>query len=167
MLRSGLLTLLAVAVVAVYRLIFHVNQTTVALTFLVLVLVVASRWQFLYSVYLSLLCTLLYNFFFLPPLGTLTVSDPQNWIALLAFLGAAIIVSHLAESEHRQAVLSEQRRADASSSSNLPFCSKGASVAQRLLALRRGDREIQPISLPVRQTPPRSRLASPQRTVRA
>ena len=112
LLRSGLLTLLAVAVVAVYRLIFHVNQTTVALTFLVLVLVVASRWQFLYSVYLSLLCTLLYNFFFLPPLGTLTVSDPQNWIALLAFLGAAIIVSHLAESEHRQAVLSEQRRAE-------------------------------------------------------
>lgn len=111
-LRCGVLTLLALAVVATYRLVLHVNQTTVALTFLVLVLLVASRWQLFYSVYLSLLSTVLYNFFFLPPLGTFTVADPQNWIALAAFLGAGIIVSHLAESEHRQARLSEQRRAE-------------------------------------------------------
>ncbi len=68
-----------------------------ALTFIVLVLVVASRWQLFYSVYLSLLCALLYNFFFLPPLGTFTIADPQNWIALIAFLGASLVVSHLAE----------------------------------------------------------------------
>jgi two-component system, OmpR family, sensor histidine kinase KdpD len=108
--RGALVTMLAFAVVALYRLVFHVSQTTVALTFVVLVLVVASRWQFVYSIYLSLLCGLLYNFFFLPPFGTFTISDPQNWIALIAFLGASIIGSHLAERERKQSVLSGQRR---------------------------------------------------------
>ena len=108
--RSVLVTVLAFTVVALYRLVFHVSQTTVALTFIVLVLVVASRWQLVYSIYLSLLCALLYNFFFLPPFGTFIIADPQNWIALFAFLGASIIASHLAEREHTQAILSEQRR---------------------------------------------------------
>jgi two-component system sensor histidine kinase KdpD len=108
--RGVLVTMLAFTVVALYRLVFHVNQTTVALTFIVLVLAVASRWPLVYSIYLSVLCTLLYNFFFLPPLGTFTITDPQNWIALVAFLGASIIVSHLAEREHSQGILSEHRR---------------------------------------------------------
>ncbi len=108
--RGVLVTVMAFTVVALYRLVFHVSQTTVALTFIVLVLVVASRWQLVYSIYLSLLCALLYNFFFLPPFGTFIVADPQNWIALFAFLGASIIASHLAEREHTQAILSEQRR---------------------------------------------------------
>ncbi len=108
--RGVLVTVAAFAVTALYRLVLHVNQTTVALTFIVLVMVVASRWQLFYSIYLSLLCALLYNFFFLPPFGTFTIADPQNWIALIAFLGASLIVSRLAEREHTQGVLSEQRR---------------------------------------------------------
>ena len=30
------------------------------------------------------------NFYFLPPIGTFTIADPQNWVALLAFLVAAV-----------------------------------------------------------------------------
>jgi two-component system, OmpR family, sensor histidine kinase KdpD len=112
LLHCGLLTLLAIAVVALYRLLLHANQTTVALTFLVLVLIVASRWHLVDSIYLSVLCTLFYNYFFLPPFGTFTITDPQNWVALASFLGAGIVVSHLADSEHRQAALSERRRAE-------------------------------------------------------
>jgi len=110
MFRGTLVTLLAFGVVALYRMVFHVSQTTVALTFIVLVLVVASRWQLVYSIYLSFLCALLYNFFFLPPFGTFTVADPQDWVALISFLGASLIVSRLAEREHSQGILSEQRR---------------------------------------------------------
>jgi two-component system, OmpR family, sensor histidine kinase KdpD len=108
--RGVLVTVLAFAVAALYKLVFHVSQTTVALTFIVLVLAVASRWQLVYSIYLSLLCALLYNFFFLPPFGTFTVADPQDWVALISFLGASLIVSRLAEREHSQGILSEQRR---------------------------------------------------------
>src|SRR5271155_616030 len=93
--RYALITLVAFLIVAVYRRALHVNQTTVALTFLVLVLLVATRWRLTYSVYLSLLCTLLYNFFFLPPIGTLTIADPQNWVTLGAFLVASVLVRPL------------------------------------------------------------------------
>src|SRR5271170_708468 len=105
--RYTLITLVPLLIVALYRRVLHVNQTTVALTFLVLVLLVATRWRLVYAVYLSALSTLLYNFFFLPPIGTLTISDPQNWVALAAFLSASILVSHLADSEHRAAAQSE------------------------------------------------------------
>jgi two-component system sensor histidine kinase KdpD len=108
--RYTIVTLVALLIVGVYRRVVHVNQTTVALTFLVLVLVVATRWRLAYAVYLSALCTLLYNFFFLPPIGTLTISDPQNWVTLGAFLAASALVSHLADSERRAAAQSEARR---------------------------------------------------------
>jgi two-component system, OmpR family, sensor histidine kinase KdpD len=110
--RYVLITLVAFLIVGVYHRVVHVNQTTVALTFLVLVLLVATQWRLAYAVYLSVLCTLLYNFFFLPPLGTLTVSDPQNWVALGAFLVAGVLVSHLSDRERVAAAQSEARRQD-------------------------------------------------------
>jgi len=110
--RYALIALVAMLTVAVYRRVLHGNQTTVALTFLVLVLLVATRWRLAYSVYASLLCALLYNFFFLPPIGTLTIADPQNWVTLLVFLLAGLLVSHLADAERRAAAQSEARRED-------------------------------------------------------
>ena len=109
-LRYTASTALAFLLVAVFRLVIHVNVTTIALSFLVLVLIVATRWRLAHSVYLSILCTLLYNFFFLPPIGTLTITDPQNWVTLSVFLGTSVLVSHLSESERKQRELSEQRR---------------------------------------------------------
>jgi two-component system, OmpR family, sensor histidine kinase KdpD len=109
-LNFGGVTLLAVAMTLFYRRILHVNQTTVAMSFLVLILIVASRLRLTYSVYLSIVCALLYNFFFLPPIGTLTIADPQNWIALAAFLCTSFLVSHLSNNEHIQSEISERRR---------------------------------------------------------
>jgi two-component system sensor histidine kinase KdpD len=106
------MTSAALLVVSVYRRILHVNQTTVALTFLVMVQVAAFRWGLIYSVCLALGCTLLYNFFFLPPIGSFTITDPQNWIALFSFLASAIFISKLSENERRQTALSEGRRAE-------------------------------------------------------
>ncbi len=110
LLRYVLLTAAAVVVAALFRWILPVNQTTVALSFLMMVLVTASRWRLAYSVYLSVLCTLLYNFFFLPPVGRLTIADPRNWVALAAFLACSVLVSHLSEQEHQHAEAAEGRR---------------------------------------------------------
>jgi two-component system, OmpR family, sensor histidine kinase KdpD len=110
--RYVAMTAAALLVVLVYRRILHVNQTTVALTFLVMVQVAAFRWGLIYSVCLSLGCTLLYNYFFLPPIGSLTIADPQNWIALLSFLASAIFISNISENERRQTALSEGRRSE-------------------------------------------------------
>src|SRR4051812_4839979 len=45
---------------------------------------------------------LLFNFYFLPPFRTLTIADPQNWVALFAFLIAAIVASQLSARARRQ-----------------------------------------------------------------
>ena len=109
-LRYAVLTAVALALVAVFRTVWRANDTTVALTFLILVMITASRWRLRYSVYLSLLCTLLYNYFFLPPIRRFTIEDPRNWVALAAFLACSVLVSHLSNQEHLQAEAAEQRR---------------------------------------------------------
>src|SRR5262245_60469014 len=62
------------------------NTTTVALSFLVVVLLAAARAHLWVAVTLSIVSMAVLNFFFIPPLGTLTIADPQNWGALRAFL---------------------------------------------------------------------------------
>jgi two-component system, OmpR family, sensor histidine kinase KdpD len=109
LLRYAVLSSAALLVVVLFRKVIPANQTTVALTFLILVLVTASRWRLAYSVYLSVLCALLYNFFFLPPVGRLTIADPGNWVALGAFLCSSVLVSHLSEREHQHAETAERR----------------------------------------------------------
>lgn len=88
----------------------NVNPATVGFTFIVAVLVVSAYWGLPYAVLLAFTATLAYNFFFLPPTGTFTISDPQNWIALFAFLISALLASNLAERARRQAAYANQRR---------------------------------------------------------
>ena len=109
-LRCAVLTVIAMLLVVVFTRMALLNHTTVALAFLVCVLLAAYRWRLACSVYLSLLCTLLYNVFFLPPVGRLTIADPQNWIALAAFLATSVLVSQLSERNLREAEKSEARR---------------------------------------------------------
>ena len=71
------------------------NPTTIALTYVVVIFLLASRWGIAEATSASLVAVLLLNFFFLPPLGTLTIADPQNWVALLAFLLTAVVTSQL------------------------------------------------------------------------
>lgn len=98
------------AVVVFYRRGPHANPTTVALTFLLAVLIVSANWGFWYAASLALLATLAFNFFFLPPVGTLTIADPQNWVALFAFLVTAVIAGQLSERARRETVRATQRR---------------------------------------------------------
>jgi two-component system sensor histidine kinase KdpD len=83
-------------IVALFRHFSASNHTTVSLTFLLVVLILAGNWGLRYAVGASLAATLLFNYYFLPPVGTLTIADTQNWVALFAFLGTAIYASHLA-----------------------------------------------------------------------
>src|ERR1700724_4361714 len=78
-----------------YRHMLHVNQTTVALSFLLAILAVSAVWGMAVSVVMSLAAVVAFNYFFLPPVGTLTIADPQNWVALFAFLVTSITGSQL------------------------------------------------------------------------
>jgi two-component system sensor histidine kinase KdpD len=80
-----------------------VNATTAGLAFLLLVLAIASMWGFPEALLASVAATLAFNLFFLPPIGKLTIADPQNWIALFSFLVTALIASRLSAEAKRRA----------------------------------------------------------------
>jgi two-component system, OmpR family, sensor histidine kinase KdpD len=108
--RSLTLLLVVFSIVALYRLVVHVNPTTVAVTYLLAVLVVSATWGLWYAIAFAIAATLAFNYFFLPPVGTFTIADTQNWIALVAFLATAIIASELSERARREARDATQRR---------------------------------------------------------
>ncbi len=88
-----------------------VNPTTVALCYLVAILFIATAWGITEATVASVAATFCFNLFFLPPVGTLTIADPQNWVALAAFLVTAIVASQLSGRARRRNVeaLSRQR----------------------------------------------------------
>jgi two-component system, OmpR family, sensor histidine kinase KdpD len=87
-----------------------VNPTTVALTFLLAILAVSTVWGIAVSVFMSVAAMLAFNFYFLPPVGTFTIADPQNWVALFAFLVVSVLASHLSTRARQQAKDAAQRR---------------------------------------------------------
>ncbi len=105
----GALGIVAGTTIFYYRFV-GVNNVTVALSFLLVVLAIATRWGLIEALVASVGAMLCFNFFFLPPLGTLTIADPQNWVALSAFVVTAVITSHLSASVRKQAQEAAQRQ---------------------------------------------------------
>jgi len=93
-----------------YRHFLHVNQTTVALSFLLAILAVSAVWGMAVSVFMSLAAMMAFNYFFLPPVGAFTIADPQNWVALFAFLVTSIMGSQLSSRIRSEADEAHQRR---------------------------------------------------------
>jgi two-component system sensor histidine kinase KdpD len=74
----------------------HVTDvTTVALSYLLLLLFVAASSCLWVAMTVSLAAALAFNFFFLPPVGTLAIADPQNWMAFVTFLVVSLVASRL------------------------------------------------------------------------
>lgn len=90
-------------VVRLYTTVVHVNPTTVALTFLVSVLIVSALWGLRYALFTAFVAAGAFNYYFLPPTGTFTIADTQNWIALFALLTTAVIASELSNRARKQA----------------------------------------------------------------
>lgn len=100
---------IAVITVLYFRLL-RVNPTTVALTFMLSVLIIAAGWGLRYAIFTAIIATAAFNYFFLPPIGRWTIAETQNWIALFVFLAAAIIASQLSERARSAAVAADRRR---------------------------------------------------------
>ncbi|MGO4198057.1 DUF4118 domain-containing protein [Rhizobium sp. YAF28] len=80
-----------------------------ALVFLMAVLTSAVIHGLRPALYTCIVSALSFNFFFLPPRYTLTISDPESVLALFFFLGVAVIASNLTATVQRQAVAARQR----------------------------------------------------------
>src|SRR5580698_8450889 len=100
--RYGLCAAAVCALVAVCYWVVPVNATTVGLLMLLPVLWAATKWGLPEAIFTSIFSVLGFNLFFLPPIGTFTISDPENWVALFAFLVTAVTVSRLStQGKHR------------------------------------------------------------------
>lgn len=108
---AGALAVIGVITIICFR-ILMVNSTTVALSYLFAILIISTGWGLAEAVLASVTAMMCFNFFFLPPTGTFTIADPQNWVALTAFLGTSVIVSHLSVRAKRRALEAHARRAE-------------------------------------------------------
>ncbi len=111
--RFGLDAALAAAVVvlatALGRLV-GANPATAAISFLILVLGVAVWRGFFAGTVASVAAAAGFNYCFLPPIGTFTVADPANWVALASFLIASTVASRLVLKARVRADEAEARR---------------------------------------------------------
>jgi len=71
------------------------NSTIVALTLLLIVLVVGATSTLWAAVVTSVAAMAAFNFFFLPPVGTLAIADPENWVVLGTFLAVSLVATNL------------------------------------------------------------------------
>ncbi|WIG53569.1 MAG: Osmosensitive K+ channel histidine kinase KdpD [Afipia sp.] len=81
----------------------------VDLVFLTVVVTVAVRFGLFPSLVASVAASLCYNFFFLPPVYTFTITDPTNVAAFFFFMLIAVIVSNVAARVRTQAVMATGR----------------------------------------------------------
>jgi two-component system sensor histidine kinase KdpD len=112
--RSGTGYLIATLFVAGITLVgyrwLHLNPTTVALAFVLSVLGISASWGLRQAIFMAVIAALAFDYFFLPPIGAFTIADPQNWIALVAFLVTAGAVSELSARARRGARAAVERR---------------------------------------------------------
>ena len=99
-----------------------ISTTTVALVFLLIVLAMATFARLRVAVLTSVVSMLAFNFFFIQPVGSFLVADPQNWIVLVVFLTVAVVASQLSASA--------QERARARAPSSVPARASRARTVQ-------------------------------------
>jgi two-component system sensor histidine kinase KdpD len=99
-------------ITALYSQVLQVNPATVALSYVVAILILATAWGLVEATAASIVGLLGFNYFFLPPVGTLTIADPQNWVAFVAFLFTAIIASQLSGRARQREIDAAARQRD-------------------------------------------------------
>jgi two-component system, OmpR family, sensor histidine kinase KdpD len=103
---------LVVVTVAIGLLKSFVPVLSLGVLYVFAVLPIAVAFDLTYAVLVSVASMLAFNWFFLPPVHTFTLSDSRNWFALAVYLVTAVVVSGLAASARRRATEAEQREVE-------------------------------------------------------
>jgi two-component system, OmpR family, sensor histidine kinase KdpD len=103
--------------------------------YLVAVLAISSIYGLWLGLATSLVSAVAFNFFFLPPLHTLTISSSGDWLALAAFALAALVTSQLAARERAEAEQATRRAAEAQLGERLATLIANGSQLQAALPL--------------------------------
>lgn len=166
MLAAGLAAVLAATFVL--RPIGLAHPTSVALTFLLIVLFVATAgvlWTALATSVVALLC---FNYFFLPPIGTWHITGPENWAALVALLITSVVASQLSARARARAEEAGARRREAELAheraelSSALLAAIGHDLRTPLTALRVAVANLSSDDLPAAERAGQAALASAQ-----
>jgi C4-dicarboxylate-specific signal transduction histidine kinase len=103
---------IAVALLTLVAFKLQVNLTIASLLYLAVVVLSAFMDAFVGSVLVSVISVLCLDYFFAPPLFSLQMADPLNIVALIVFLGTALLITRVMSQRNRaqaalQKVLSE------------------------------------------------------------
>ena len=109
---AGILGVAAVIVLG-QALAAGLNEATVALALLLVVLFVADLWGSRPALATSLVAALGFDYFFLPPFGTFYIADLRSWAALAAFVVTALTVGQLSARARRRVSAAEAAQRDA------------------------------------------------------
>jgi len=105
LIRFGLIFVFTAAILVTTRLTLEfgaiTNAPTAAFSFLILVLLSAFFGDFVVAITTSLVATLCFNYFYLPPVGTFNIDAFSDWISLAAFLLTSVAISGLTSSAAR------------------------------------------------------------------
>ena len=113
-LRGILLTLCLVLAVTlmIFTIIWFTGRTRGTVTYLIPVVIAATRWGIVPALFAAICGVLASAFFFFPPLYSFNIRDPQEIINLLLFIFVAVVVSQLATRLKRQLEIARQREID-------------------------------------------------------
>jgi len=100
---AGSIAAVALVTGAIELLKAYIPVLSLAVLYILAVLPVAIAFGLAYAVSVAVGSMLAFNFFFLPPLYTLTLADSRNWFALAVFVVTAVVVSELAARSRRRA----------------------------------------------------------------
>lgn len=119
----------ALAVAAATALIYPLKSlapaVSLSVVYVPVVMVVSAYWGVAMGLFTSVASAMAFNFFHLPPVGTLNVADGRDWVALAVFVIVAAAVSAVANLARSRTLESERRRGEAD---------LAASLARELLA---------------------------------
>jgi len=88
----------------------NINLTTVALLFVLDVMIVAIRAGQGPGLAAAVVTSFSFNYFFIPPLHTLRIHVARDWVAFMVFIGTAVVVGQLSSREQLRAQQAESRR---------------------------------------------------------
>jgi K+-sensing histidine kinase KdpD len=108
-------TLAAVAIgtLLVYPLKEIAPVVSLGVVYLPAILLISTVWGLRLGLLASVLSAAAFNFFQIPPLHRFTIAEEENWVALAAFVIAAIVSSTVAGLARARAVEAERRREEA------------------------------------------------------
>ena len=125
------------------------NATTVGFVYLILILGISIVSGLTVGLLSSIVATACFNYFFLPPLHTLVISDPANWVALISFFVASVIASRLVVRRQEVERLEALRESDALKTSLLRAVSHDLSTPLTAICMQieRLQRQVEPSML--------------------